>query len=184
MTTPETTANGPGTEDTTEHPGDRTVADLRGKPMWRMDERLELADGTTLVQAVAVLPYEPHLGDVMDTCGFRVEQMLAAAKEDGVLRFLPDHDGVFFAPLGNVVGIYVDVYRADGAEIPAASLKPGRYREPCQCTNLLVEPGEEEQTCGCGHPAEDHDEDGVSCSGVMDPAEFLPRGTYAAAGPS
>lgn len=111
-------------------PDDLSGIDLTGSAdgIWQIHERLVLCGGETMVRLGAALPFEPYLGDVMDTSGFRIEQTLSAAREDGVLRWLPDDDGVFFTPIENVHGIFIDIFGPNGEDLHAAQLKPGRHQ--------------------------------------------------------
>ncbi len=97
-----------------------------GMPRWHLHVRLQLIDGTAMVRNLGTLPFEPHLGDVMDMAGFQVTADVSQADRNGVLRFQPDGDGLFFTPAKNVLGIHIDVYGPDEQEISSTELKPGR----------------------------------------------------------
>jgi hypothetical protein len=108
-------------------PDDLSGLDGDDTALWHMHERLVLRGGEEFTRPGAAFPYEPHQGDVMGSSGHRARSILAAAKADGVLRWLPDDDGVMFVPLDQVVAIYVDLYSPDGTPIPAGDLKPGYH---------------------------------------------------------
>lgn len=108
-------------------PDDLSGLDESTPGTWRIYERLELHDGTSMTAEVGRFPYEPHLGNVMQNAAFGAIQTLNQARKTGVLRFLAEDHSLFLTPIDNVRGIYIDVTDPDGEQIPGSSLKPG-YR--------------------------------------------------------
>ena len=112
----------------TDDPRIQVPDDLSGlteqtEQLWEVVERLVLNDGTELNRIVCVLPYEPHLGNLSSATNSAMQTLTCNAYH--VLRFRPDDASLFFTPLSNVHGIYIDVVCPDGETLSGSSIKPG-----------------------------------------------------------
>ncbi len=92
--------------------------------LWVILERLTLANGMELDRLAHEFRFEPHLENVK-AVGNGVALQMNAAREYGVLRFLPTNESMFFTLLSNVRSTALVVVRPDGSEIHGCDLKPG-----------------------------------------------------------
>ncbi len=107
------------------HDGPQSAVQLGdGADMWEVEERLKLDDGFTLTRLAHRFSREPHLENIK-LAGRSAAVQLGAARESGVLRFLPSDDSMFFTLLDNVRGVSIAVVSPDGTEIDGCDLKPG-----------------------------------------------------------